>query len=60
LAHARMVCCPAPLIGELTKVADVFPEPVHRRRDQNRYARDLIFTAEDDTLSLLSLVWAPG
>jgi len=55
-----MVCCPAPVIGELTKVADVFPEPVHRRRDQNRYARDLIFTAEDDTLSLLSLVWAPG
>jgi hypothetical protein len=45
-----MVRCPAPVIEELTKVADVFPEPAHRRRYQNRYARDLIFTVEDDTL----------
>jgi predicted metal-dependent enzyme (double-stranded beta helix superfamily) len=60
LAPADIVRRLAPVMGQLAKVADDFLEPAHRRSDPNGYARNLIFAAEDDTLSLFSLVWTPG
>ncbi|MDA0340358.1 MAG: cysteine dioxygenase family protein [Proteobacteria bacterium] len=59
-APADIVRRLAPVMGELTKAADDFLEPAHRRSDPNGYARNLIFATEDDTLSLFSLVWTPG
>ena len=50
----------APQMRELLQSAPEFLEPCHRRGRPDRYARNLIFAARDDTLSLFTLVWAPG
>ena len=44
----------------LVRAAPCFLTPEHRRGHPDRYARNLIFTGDDGTLSLFMLVWAPG
>ena len=44
----------------LLGVADDFLESSHYGASPEHYARNLIFTAEDDSLSLFALVWEPG
>ena len=44
----------------LVQAAPCFMTAAHRRGHADRYARNLIFTGEDGTLSLFMLVWAPG
>jgi len=57
---ADCVLALAPLMLELIGMADRFLEPEHYRSDPDQYARNLIYSAPDDTLSLYSLVWLPG
>lgn len=57
---ADCVLALAPLMLELIDNADRFLEPEHYRSDAEHYARNLIYSAPDDTLSLYSLVWLPG
>ncbi|MGD8788250.1 MAG: cysteine dioxygenase [Burkholderiales bacterium] len=57
---ADCVLALAPLMRELIEKADGFLEPDHYRSDADHYARNLIYSAPDDTLSLYSLVWLPG
>lgn len=59
-APAAIVRALAPTMGELTQKAQDFLEPAHRHSDPGEYTRNLIFAAEDDTLSLYSIVWRPG
>lgn len=57
---ADCVLALAPLMLNLIDKADGFLEPDHYRSDADHYARNLIYSAPDDTLSLYSLVWLPG
>jgi 3-mercaptopropionate dioxygenase len=50
----------APTVGALTREAGDFLEPGHRRSEPGEYTRNLIFAADDDTLSLYAIVWRPG
>ena len=44
----------------LLQSAPEFLEPCHRQGRPDHYARNLIFAGEDDSLSLFTMVWAPG
>ena len=57
---SRIVRRLAPHMHSLVKAAERFLEPAHRRGDPHGYARNLIFSGDNGTLSLFTLVWAPG
>jgi len=44
----------------LLSVAADFLKPSHLRSDPSHYARNLVYAAEDGSLSLFALVWEPG
>ncbi len=50
----------APLILDVAGQAQDFLEPQHYRGDPDHYARNLVYQAPDDSLSLYVLVWQPG
>ena len=50
----------APLMLDLIGHATSFLEPLHYRSDPDHYARNLVYQAPDDSLSLYVLVWQPG
>ena len=50
----------APLMLDLIAHADTFLQPQHYRSDTGSYARNLIYKAPDESLSLYALVWLPG
>lgn len=50
----------APLMLDLIEHAGAFLQPQHFRSDPDSYARNLIYEAPDDSLSLYALVWLPG
>lgn len=50
----------APLMLGLIGQAGSFLEPQHYRSEPDHYARNLIYRAPDDSLSLYTLVWLPG
>ena len=50
----------APLMLDLIGAADTFLEPQHYASHPDHYARNLIYAAPDDSLSLYTLVWLPG
>jgi 3-mercaptopropionate dioxygenase len=50
----------APVMGALAKDADKFLEPGHRHSEPGEYTRNLIFAADDDSLSLYAITWRPG
>lgn len=49
-----------PRMRKLVQVAPEFLEPCHCQGRPDRYTRNLVFAGENDTLSLFTLVWAPG
>jgi len=57
---ADCVLALAPLMLELIDQVDSFLEPKHYRCEAKHYARNLIYSAPDDSLSLYCLVWLPG
>jgi len=59
-APADAVLRLVPAMQRLISVAGVFLEPPHLRPDPGHYARNLVYAAEDDSLSLFALVWEPG
>jgi predicted metal-dependent enzyme (double-stranded beta helix superfamily) len=50
----------APLMLDLIEHADTFLQPQHYRSDTGGYARNLIYKAPDEGISLYALVWLPG
>ena len=50
----------APLMLALIGQAGDFLEPRHYRSDAAHYARNLIYDAPDNSLSLYAVVWLPG
>ena len=50
----------APAMQRLISIAGDFLKPSHLRPDPSHYARNLVYAAEDDSLSLFALVWEPG
>jgi 3-mercaptopropionate dioxygenase len=50
----------APLMMQLTAHAQDLLQPQHYRSDPEHYARNLIYCAPDNSLSLYALVWLPG
>ncbi|HSV52903.1 MAG TPA: cysteine dioxygenase family protein [Burkholderiaceae bacterium] len=50
----------APLMLDLIDQAGTFLEPQHYRSSDAGYTRNLIFDAQDESLSLYSIVWLPG
>ena len=50
----------APLMLDLIGAASTFLEPQHYTSRPDHYARNLIYAAPDDSLSLYTLVWLPG
>lgn len=50
----------ASLMLDLIEPVESFLEPQHYRSDPDRYARNLVYQAPDDSLSLYVLVWQPG
>ncbi len=50
----------APAMHRLLNGERSFLKPAHYRSDPGHYARNAIFIAEDDSLSLYALVWLPG
>ena len=57
---ADCVLAIAPLMLDLIANAGSFLQPQHYRADPDHYARNLIFEAMGDGLSLYALVWSPG
>ncbi len=57
---ADCVLALAPLMLDLIEKTDTFLEPQHYRSDPEHYARNLVYDAPDDSLSLYTLVWQPG
>jgi predicted metal-dependent enzyme (double-stranded beta helix superfamily) len=57
---ADCVLALAPLMLELIDNAGSFLEPQHYRSDPDHYARNLVYDAPDESLSLYTLVWLPG
>lgn len=49
-----------PLMLDLIGAAGEFLQPRHYQSDPNHYARNLIYSAPDNSLSLYALVWSPG
>jgi predicted metal-dependent enzyme (double-stranded beta helix superfamily) len=60
VAPADCVLALAPLMLDLIAQAGTFLEPQHYRSDPLSYARNLVFDAAEDNLSLYSIVWLPG
>ena len=50
----------APLMLELIDQAGSFLQAPHFRSDPDHYARNLVYAAPDDSLSLYAVVWLPG
>ncbi len=50
----------APIMLKLLAEGTDFLRPEHFRSDPDHYARNLVHAAEDDSLSLFTLVWLPG
>lgn len=50
----------APLMLDAARQSQDFLEPRHYRGDPDHYARNLVYQAPDDSLSLYVLVWQPG
>lgn len=50
----------APLMLALIDQAGSFLGPPHYQSDPDHYARNLVYEAPDDSLSLYTLVWLPG
>ncbi len=57
---ADCVLALAPLMLDLIDSATDFLEPQHYRSDPGGYARNLIYNAPDESMSLYALVWLPG
>jgi 3-mercaptopropionate dioxygenase len=57
---ADCVTAIAPLMHGLLAHAHTFLQPQHLRFDPDRYARNAIYVARDQSLSLYALVWLPG
>jgi predicted metal-dependent enzyme (double-stranded beta helix superfamily) len=57
---ADCVLALAPLMLDLIDRAHMFLQPHHYRSDTGSYARNLIYKAPDESLSLYALVWLPG
>lgn len=57
---ADCVLALAPRMLELIDQAATFLEPQHYRSDPDHYARNLVYSAPDASLSLYTLVWSPG
>ncbi len=57
---ADCVLALAPLMLELIDAAGSFLEPQHYTSNPDHYARNLVYAAPDDSLSLYALVWMPG
>ena len=57
---ADCVVAIAPLMQALLQHADTFLAPEHLRADPAHYARNAIYVAPDQSLSLYALVWTPG
>ena len=57
---ADCVLALAPLMLDLIEHAGTFLEPQHYRSDAAHYARNLVYKAPDESLSLYSIVWLPG
>ena len=57
---AHCVQALAPLMLELIDRADAFLQPRHYRSDPDHYARNLVYDAPNEHLSLYALVWLPG
>jgi len=57
---ADCVLALAPLMLDLIDQAGTFLEPQHYRSDTGNYARNLVYDAGDQSLSLYSIVWLPG
>ena len=57
---ADCVLALAPLMLDLIDQAGTFLEPQHYRSDPLSYARNLVYDAGDESLSLYSIVWLPG
>ena len=50
----------APLMLDLIDAAGTFLEPQHFQGNADHYARNLIYAAPDNGISLYALVWLPG
>ena len=57
---ADCVLALAPLMLDLIEQAGTFLEPRHYRSSDAGYARNLVFDAADESLSLYAIVWLPG
>ena len=57
---ADSVVALAPLMLELIDAAGTFLEAQHYASHPDHYARNLVYAAPDDNLSLYTLVWMPG
>ena len=57
---ADCVLALAPLMLDLIGQAGTFLEPRHYKSDPGHYARNLVYAAPDNSLSLYTLVWLPG
>lgn len=57
---ADCVAAIAPLMQRLLAHAESFLAPEHLRPDPDHYARNAIFVAPDQSLSLYAIVWTPG
>ena len=57
---ADCVLALAPLMLQLIGEAGTFLEPQHFMSHPDHYARNLVYAAPDDSLSLYTLVWMPG
>jgi predicted metal-dependent enzyme (double-stranded beta helix superfamily) len=50
----------APLMLELLQHAQTLLQPAHLKSSAQGYSRNLIYEAQDDSLSLYAIVWLPG
>jgi predicted metal-dependent enzyme (double-stranded beta helix superfamily) len=50
----------APVMHDFMRVADRFLKPEHFRADPGHYARNAVYIAPEQDLSLFALVWTPG
>ena len=57
---ADCVLALAPSMLALIAQAEAFLEPRHYRSEPHGYARNLVYCAPDNSLSLYALVWLPG
>jgi 3-mercaptopropionate dioxygenase len=57
---ASCVTAIAPLMARLVARSANFLEPRHTREDPARYARNAIYIAPENDLSLFAIVWLPG